>query len=134
MNINDTLRIIRTIQAITPNQRFENDDLPSLWQEVLAGIRYEDAQEAVIEHARHLAFIAVHEIYEGALDVRRARQAKVNVTEVNADSGDLSHELRERRALAKAIADGDMDAAGYQAYLASRIPLTSPTVSIGARA
>lgn len=124
MNLNETIQLIDSIKAVSP-QPF-SDTAPAVWAEVLADIPLADARRVLVELSKGQTFIAPGELYRGAQVIRQARwQAFTLVVESNVPKDDRSGwDYRERVAIREAIKNGQMDEAGYRAYRDSGATIT----------
>lgn len=123
MNIQETVAVIATVRAICPAQRFD-DRAPQAWHLLLEDVRYADALAVMKTVALRNEFITPKDIYAAVKTLRQERLDKFGHITTSVDGLTVEHDIRERRALRTAIADGNLDRTGYDAYLASGKPYT----------
>lgn len=109
MNVTQTTRLCRAIAALAPAQKFD-DETPAIWSVVLAGVRYEDAREAVVAIAQRQAFIAPADVIAEVRRIRRNRLASADRMLPDVDPDDVPAWLAARRGQLAALADGDLEA------------------------
>lgn len=102
MDITETTRLCRAIASIKPAQHMD-DETPAFWSLILAGVRYEDARQAVITLGGKQRFIDPSDILA---EVKRVRTDRIERAGEEAIS-ELTMRLDgDRRAAIRAIADG----------------------------
>lgn len=76
MNIQETLRLIKTLRAIQPAQIFD-DDTPEVWQALLRNVDISDAVDAVEDLAGQETFIGTADILRQVRKMRNDRLGKI---------------------------------------------------------
>lgn len=109
MNAAEAVTLVRLVKGICPAQQIDTYT-PDAWALVLADIRYEDAQPAVIELAKRQPFISLSDIVG---EVKRVRKLRIQASgvEISAlgggvDGDDVDAYLGKLRSDVKAIGDG----------------------------
>jgi hypothetical protein len=101
VNATETARISRAIAGLKPAQHFD-DETPAYWALVLAGIRYEDARQAVINLAGRVRFIDPSDI---VTEVKRLRDARLCGVDRLAHLAETPAEWRQ---IITKVADGEL--------------------------
>jgi hypothetical protein len=115
VNLEETAQVVKLIAILSPSQRIE-PETAAAWRPLLEDVTLRDTLEAVKRLARRQPYIAPSDILAEVRVVRRSRLDAVAVPTPNVDPDDVAAWAVEQRALAAAIADGRMDAAGAAAY------------------
>lgn len=123
MNIQETVAVIATVRAICPAQRFD-DASPKAWHLLLEDVRFEDAMAVMKEVGLKNDFITPRVIHSAVKSLRGDRLERFGQVTTAVDGLTVEHDIRERRALREAIADGTMNRDTYKAYLGSRTTIT----------
>jgi hypothetical protein len=127
VNVDETRALLRLIASVSPGQKINASDVAALtematvWQGIIADVRYADAVTAVKALASRQPFIAPAEILQEVRKIRRERLARAALVLPNVDPDDTAAWIAEERAILAAIADGVFDA---EVYAAQPITLT----------
>jgi hypothetical protein len=137
MNANEVARIVRSVKALCPAQKFD-EATPDMWLAVLKFTDFNDAKTAIVTLGKTQAFIAPGEIDTEVRRMRNDRIKKLRQPIPNTIPG--VDEQDELRAITRAIADGRMaseaDLVGYEtwggslhlAWQAGQYPALEPAV------
>ena len=122
----ETAQLIAMIRSININQQFD-EHAPEAWAFVLDDISLTDAKAALRNLARERRFLDPCDFVSEVKRIRSARieACGINAAEVDEITGDNPrHWQQELRELHQRAADGRIDRAWYEDYLAARKPVT----------
>lgn len=110
----DLLNLIVSVDG-----RRMNDQTPAAWAGILDGLSFADCRDAVLAHYQEsTGWLTPAHIRKRVAAVRQRRIAAigVNVNPNREDSRDPKEEIRVRKELTRALGDGTLTAAQYDAY------------------
>ena len=104
-----------------------------MWQEVLDGVKFNDAMTAITGLARSEDWFTLAKLITAVKDLRSRRLAAVPIDPgaLPVDPDNAPHWRAEYAHIRELVADGEMDADGWRAYVAAGIPLTDTPRAIG---
>lgn len=107
MNPAEVLTLTRIVKGACPAQQIDTYT-PDIWAEILGGIQFGDARQAVIDLARRQPFIAASDIVTEVKRIRGARFDGIRYDQLGAAANpdDPAAYLQQTRADRRAIGDG----------------------------
>lgn len=127
-------QLIVHARTIWPRQLTDLPDTAAeVWQEVLDGVKFNDAMTAITGLARTEDWFTLAKLITAVKDLRSRRLAAVPIDPgaLPVDPDNAPHWRAEYAHIRELAADGEMDADGWRAYVAAGIPLTDTPRAIG---
>lgn len=115
----DLLKLIYSVDG-----RRMNEETPIAWQGIIGDLNFTDCRQAILEHYQQSTdWLTPAHIRKRVAAVRQARINAIgqNVNAARPDTDDPREEIRVRKALTKALGDGTLTPAQYDAYHQSGI-------------
>ena len=123
MNIQEIVKVIAVVKALVPVQRFD-DQAPTAWHLILGDLRFQDVMDVMKPVALANDYITPRALHAAVKNLRAERVKRFGGYTTSVEDLTIEHDLRERRAIRDAIADGTLTKSSYVDYLASGITLT----------
>lgn len=127
-------QLIVHARTIWPRQLTDLPDTAAeVWQEVLDGVKFNDAMTALTGLARTEDWFTLAKLITAVKAMRSRRLAAVPIDPgaLPVDPDNAPHWRAEYAHIRELAAAGEMDADGWRAYVAAGIPLTDTPRAIG---